>query len=399
MREIMTGNRPHLVAFGVVLLVALLVVYLLGSVLLVLGISAVLAYVLLPVARFLERWMPGHANRPELARGLSVGVIFLAALGILIGVLVAVVPPTIDQGQEFAEDFPEFLADAQATVEGWVDWYGEVVSEEQRTQIEDALANVGDIVGQAALNVVEQTFGVIAGSFAFILGLATAPVLIFVFMSVLDVRIGLVFVVFALVTLFLPAVVQKLNRRRNQARRKAYGDLGADFLDSVQGLATLKAFGQAKRRGELLAVRARTLFRTTMKVLAADGLSGGATVLGMGVSGLAIMTLLMLAGGATVGAGGAALIWSGIKRLRWRKGSPRQLQRGILRLASQHGGRLTASEVAAYMDLSPDAAKKLLDGMELEDSQRVCSDVTDEGVIVYEFPELRPRPGRGPQNV
>ena len=124
---------------------------------------------------------------------------------------------------------------------------------------------------------------------------ATAPVLIFVFMSVLDVRIGLVFVVFALVTLFLPAVVQKLNRRRNQARRKAYGDLGADFLDSVQGLATLKAFGQAKRRGELLAVRARTLFRTTMKVLAADGLSGAATVLG-------------ISAGASV-----ALVWGGIR--------------------------------------------------------------------------------------
>ena len=124
---------------------------------------------------------------------------------------------------------------------------------------------------------------------------ATAPVLIFVFMSVLDVRIGLVFVLFALVTLFLPAVVQKLNRHRNQARRKAYGDLGADFLDSVQGLATLKAFGQAKRRGELLAVRARTLFRTTMKVLAADGLSGAATVLG-------------ISAGAAV-----ALVWGGIR--------------------------------------------------------------------------------------
>ena len=124
---------------------------------------------------------------------------------------------------------------------------------------------------------------------------AVAPVLIFVFMSVLDIRIGLVFLVFALVTLFLPAVIQKLNRSRNQARRKAYGDLGADFLDSVQGLATLKAFGQAGRRGELLAVRARTLFRTTMKVLAADGLSGAATVLG-------------ISAGAAV-----ALVWGGIR--------------------------------------------------------------------------------------
>ncbi len=126
--------------------------------------------------------------------------------------------------------------------------------------------------------------------------------------------------------------------------------------------------------------------------MGAGWLSAGAMVLGVGP---AFMPLLMLAGGASAVAGGAALIWSGIRRLRWRKGSPRQLQRGILRLASQHGGRLTASEVAAYMDLSPDAAKKLLDGMELEDSQRVSSDVTDEGVIVYEFPELLRRPGRG----
>ena len=133
--------------------------------------------------------------------------------------------------------------------------------------------------------------------------------------------------------------------------------------------------------------------------IGAGWLSGGAAILGMGISGLALMPLLMLAGGASAVAGGAALIWSGIRRLRWRGGSPRQLQRGILRLASQHGGRLTASEVAAYMDLSPDAAKKLLDGMELEDSQRVSSDVTDEGVIVYEFPELRQRPGRGPRGV
>lgn len=121
-------------------------------------------------------------------------------------------------------------------------------------------------------------------------------------------------------------------------------------------------------------------------------LSGGAMMLGMGLS---FMPLVMLGGGAAAAAGGAALIWSGIKRLRWRKGSPDQLAGGVLRLASQRGGRLTASEVAAYMDLSPDAAKKLLDGMELEDSQRVCSDVTDEGVIVYEFPELLRRPDRG----
>ena len=41
------------------------------------------------------------------------------------------------------------------------------------------MANAGGIVGRAAWNVVSQTLGVVSGSFAFILGLATAPVLIF----------------------------------------------------------------------------------------------------------------------------------------------------------------------------------------------------------------------------
>ncbi len=129
--------------------------------------------------------------------------------------------------------------------------------------------------------------------------------------------------------------------------------------------------------------------------IGAGWISGAAMVLDMGISGLSFMPLLMLVGGTAAVSGGAASIWSGIKKLRGRRQAlAGRLQRGILRLASERGGQLTASEVAAYLDLSLPAAKKLLDDMELEDSQRVCSDVTDEGVIVYEFPELRRRPKR-----
>lgn len=126
------------------------------------------------------------------------------------------------------------------------------------------------------------------------------------------------------------------------------------------------------------------------------GLMGiGWITAGMMGTGVGLMSLWFLGAGIAASAGGAGLVWSGVRKLLGRRQAQAgQLQRAILRLASQRGGQLTASEVAAYMDLSPDAAKKLLDGMELEDSQRVSSDVTDEGVIVYEFPELLTRPGR-----
>ena len=110
---------------------------------------------------------------------------------------------------------------------------------------------------------------------------ALAPVVIFIFMALIDFRTGLVFLAFALLTLIIPNLFHRWNRERSMARRDAYGALGADFLDAVQGLATLKAFGQSRDRGELLAERARNLFRTTMGVLAANAATGALTILGI----------------------------------------------------------------------------------------------------------------------
>ncbi|MCH7737116.1 MAG: thiol reductant ABC exporter subunit CydC [Chloroflexi bacterium] len=116
---------------------------------------------------------------------------------------------------------------------------------------------------------------------------ALAPVLIFAFMAMIDLRTGLVFLAFALLVLVLPNLFHRWTRRSSMARRDAYGALGADFLDAVQGLPTLKAFGQSRARGLLLAERARTLFRTTMGVLAANSATSALTILGI-ASGAAV---------------------------------------------------------------------------------------------------------------
>ena len=116
---------------------------------------------------------------------------------------------------------------------------------------------------------------------------ALAPVLIFAFMAIIDFRTGLVFLAFALLTLVLPNIFHRWTRTSSMARRDAYGALGADFLDAVQGLPTLKAFGQSKARGLLLADRARALFRTTMGVLAANSATSALTILGI-ASGAAV---------------------------------------------------------------------------------------------------------------
>ena len=183
MESSLKRKRFLLLGTAAILVVTLAVLYLLGSVLLTLGISAVIAYVLLPVAKLLERGMPWRHSRPALARGISVGVIFLVGIGVFVGLIIAVVPPTVEQGQRFIEDFPTFLNNARTTIEGWVAHYADVVPADVRNQVEEALAGAGGIVGAAAWNVAKQTLGVIVGSFSFILGLAVAPVLIFYLMK------------------------------------------------------------------------------------------------------------------------------------------------------------------------------------------------------------------------
>ncbi len=179
----MNRKRLQLLAAAAVVVVTLVVLYLLGTVLLTMGISVVIAYVLLPVARLLERAMPWRRNRPGLSRGIAIGIIFLAGLGVLAGALALVIPPTIHQGQRFIEGFPGFLNSSRIILEGWIAEYADLIPANIRDSAEETLANAGGIVGRAAWNVFSQTLGVITGSFGFILGLATAPVLIFYLMK------------------------------------------------------------------------------------------------------------------------------------------------------------------------------------------------------------------------
>ena len=183
MEQDIKRRRFLLLACAAVVMVTLAALYLLGSVLLPLGLSVVAAYVLLPVARLMEGWMPWRRSRPGLSRGISIGVIYLAGLGIMAGGLALAIPPTVEQSQQFAEDFPGFFSSARETLEYWFAQYSDRIPVEIRDQIEGALSDSGGIVSDAVWNVVSQTWNTVSSSFALILGLSTAPVLVFYLMK------------------------------------------------------------------------------------------------------------------------------------------------------------------------------------------------------------------------
>src|SRR5215469_4869041 len=71
------------------------------------------------------------------------------------------------------------------------------------------------------------------------------PLAIFVFIAFWDVPVAAVMLVFALVTLVAPAAFAQQERRSSHGRQSSLKSFGSEFLDGVQGLPTLKAFGQS----------------------------------------------------------------------------------------------------------------------------------------------------------
>ena len=119
-------------------------------------------------------------------------------------------------------------------------------------------------------------------------GLIT-PIGLFCFMAFLDIYTALIYLSFALITLVAPLAFHRWNEKSSLFRRDAYHDLSAEFLDSVQGLATLKSFGQSDAKGDDLAAKARRVFRSTMAILATNQATIGVTWLG--ISGGAALAL------------------------------------------------------------------------------------------------------------
>ena len=120
---------------------------------------------------------------------------------------------------------------------------------------------------------------------------ALTPIAIFLFIMWWDVPVATVMLVAALVTLVAPTAWNKIESHRNRLRQAAMKSFGSDFLDAVQGLPTLKAFGQSTAYGRRLAERARLLSETTMRVLSTSVMTRGITDCGVAMGAAAALIL------------------------------------------------------------------------------------------------------------
>ena len=105
-------------------------------------------------------------------------------------------------------------------------------------------------------------------------------------------------------------------------------------------------------------------------------------VIGLSEGAFPLILMALMAGG------GATALIKGEKKEseRRREAIIQSLQLPVLQLAGRKGGRLTVTDVATEMGWPMARAEKVLNS--LDDGLRVMSDITDEGVIVYNYVEI-----------
>ncbi len=103
------------------------------------------------------------------------------------------------------------------------------------------------------------------------------------------------------------------------------------------------------------------------------------------IAALLITAVLPAAGGIALLRGG--LRFGGRRAARVEELRQKTIEAEILRLAVQHGGKLTAVEVATALALPPESAKATLDSL----AEREIADleITDRGLIVYSFHDAK----------
>ncbi len=120
---------------------------------------------------------------------------------------------------------------------------------------------------------------------------ALTPLAMFAIIGWWDVPVAALMLCFALVCLVLPAVFNRFQQKVSIAHRASLKSFGAEFLDAIQGLATLKAFGQSTAYGRMLGDKARALSAATMRMLATNLITRGIIDVGIGTGAAAAIVL------------------------------------------------------------------------------------------------------------
>ena len=177
--ELSPNHRKRMVLVVASLVFVFLLLYVARGALFPFVIGGVLAYILFPAVKGLERLMPWRNRYPDAARIVAIAVIYITALAIFIGLLALIIPPAVRQSTALIEDLPTIYTEAREAIEELVHRFADDIPQDVRDKAEEIVADLGDILLSVAQSALTKTLQTVANTFSFIIGLAIVPVLLF----------------------------------------------------------------------------------------------------------------------------------------------------------------------------------------------------------------------------
>ncbi len=206
-----------------------------------------------------------ESTRKWLFIGIGAGVVSLALSVVLYSVLGSVIDGAIDGENRLLGWLPWLIALlAGKALLGWLFRLAQFrASAETKISIRDLVykqalklgpalldkRRTGELVNTAVdgMNYLEMFYGVYLIQFA--IGMAT-PILLCVYVALIDWVVGLALIVAIPLTPVFLGLMSKNFRGVSDRFAEANNRLSARFLDSLQGMTTLKMFNQGRSRGE-----------------------------------------------------------------------------------------------------------------------------------------------------
>jgi predicted PurR-regulated permease PerM len=143
------------------------------------AVGAVVAYLLAPVVELVQRAIRLPARFSGLSAAISVIVTYLLVVAVLAVAGFFLVPPLIDQTNEFANNAPSYVTDAQIELDNLNRYYQESVPDVVRTNLENNFDAIKTQLSETVKAALKVTFNAVGTLIGFIAGLALLPLWLF----------------------------------------------------------------------------------------------------------------------------------------------------------------------------------------------------------------------------
>jgi predicted PurR-regulated permease PerM len=121
-------------------------------------VGAILAFAFAPLVDRIAAILPFRATRPDLALSIAIGLVYIVAIGLLIGLGMWLGPLLAEQARSLTDSVPSLVERVQREFERNAGWYRQNVPEAVQRRIE---AGTQDLAGRAANIGVELTLGLL----------------------------------------------------------------------------------------------------------------------------------------------------------------------------------------------------------------------------------------------